>query len=92
MPPLWISGSTNITLPRTVFCPPPARQPADRGAERTGERFGAGFARVLNGDFPIRGWQPVQVVHLKSENGVANTLYQYVWSPPARGLTGPGLR
>jgi protein-L-isoaspartate O-methyltransferase len=48
--------------------------------------------RVITLDFPIPGWQPLRVVHLESENGVANTLYQYVWSPPARGLSGPGMR
>ena len=46
--------------------------------------------RVITLDFPMPGWQPVQVVHLESENGVANTLYQYVCPQPARGVTGPG--
>ena len=48
--------------------------------------------RVITLDFPISGWQPVRVVHVDSENGVANTLYQYVWSPPAGSRTGPGMR
>jgi protein-L-isoaspartate O-methyltransferase len=48
--------------------------------------------RVITLDFPIPGWQAVKVVHLESENGVANTLYQYVCPRPARGVIGPGLR
>ncbi len=48
--------------------------------------------RVITLDFPIPGWQPVGVVHVDSENGVANTLYQYVLSPPAGSRTGPGRR
>ena len=48
--------------------------------------------RVITLDFPIPGWQPVKVVHLESENGVANTLYEYVSPQPARGVTGPGMR
>ena len=48
--------------------------------------------RVITLDFPMPGWQPVKVVHLESENGVANTLYQYVCPQPARGVTGLGMR
>ena len=45
--------------------------------------------RVISLDFPIPGWQPVKVVHLESENGVPNTLYQYVCPQLARSVTGP---
>jgi hypothetical protein len=48
--------------------------------------------RVITLDFPIPGWQLVKVVHLESENGVANTLYQYMCRQPAQGVTGPGMR
>jgi hypothetical protein len=48
--------------------------------------------RVITLDFPIPGWQPERVVHLESENGVANTLYVYVCPQPTRGLTDPGMR
>jgi protein-L-isoaspartate O-methyltransferase len=46
--------------------------------------------RVITLDFPMRGWQPVKVTHLESENGVANTLYQYVCPQSGRGVAGPG--
>ena len=48
--------------------------------------------RVVTLDFPLPDWQPVKVVHLQSENGVARTLYEYVRSLPARGMAGPTMR
>ena len=49
------------------------------------ERQLRSHTRVITLDFPMPGWQPVQVVHLESENGVANTLYVYVRPQPAPG-------
>ena len=48
--------------------------------------------RVVTLDFPMPGWQPLKVVHLESENGVANTLYEYVCPQSARGVANPGMR
>ena len=48
--------------------------------------------RVITLDFPMPGWEPVKVVHLESENGVASTLYAYVRPLPARGAASPGAR
>jgi hypothetical protein len=54
------------------------------------ERQLRGGTRVVTLDFPLAGWQPVKVVPVQSENGVAYTLYEYVVRAlPAWGTTGP---
>lgn len=54
------------------------------------ERQLRGGTRVVTLDFPLAGWQPVKVVPVQSENGMAYTLYEYVVRAlPARGTTGP---
>jgi predicted RNA methylase len=48
--------------------------------------------RVVTLDFPVVGWEPLSVVQVQSENGVAHTLYGYVRKLPASVTTSPARR